>query len=559
MKILANAKYYLNYLYFNRGDSIIRDYFSSNQYNNAIKELAEEGYLQTYLIFKDLVKIYSDQYPLNNEESLFISEVKNKFISNIKYPQNCENYLRLIDFTENFIGDYRISDIELGKEFKINFLKCELELYKKELSKTLPIFEAVVIRKFVKILLEKLIIKNIDIIDISGYFPNPTVLRNYQKSLASHYIFREGMDNNKSDDNINIETKIKEEIELADAYYEQAKKNKIKTNQKIVYKQENKITIIIETLFRMKNLCNKIVHFVDKSLVEYNNINDYIIDILNEPRNENTDINIKISIDKVSQFIAFGNPNQKLMNDLKDYYKKFSDDYDSLKNQKLSLPDIYNINRLNNYKEKILRAKEKTDEDLSQLVLSEYDLNLTGEDIDFISKFLNKNIFNLDDIQIDNILGINQRNKDELNYFNNLLIKMNIKQKLKFCMTFKENIEIINIKRKIDKIIPLLNKIEEIENRIRDFNDNYQRVLNSLKDEINKIKITTNFLKRDDIFTQISKNEFIAIINDLFKNERINFFDNEINNFYLFIYLLKKKIYDENSYKLALNISEDYI
>ena len=30
-------------------------------------------------------------------------------------------------------------------------------------------------------------------IDINDYIPNPTVLRNYQKSLNSQYIFRKGI------------------------------------------------------------------------------------------------------------------------------------------------------------------------------------------------------------------------------------------------------------------------------------------------------------------------------------------------------------------------------
>ena len=43
MSILANAKYYMNYLYFYRGDTKIREYFTSDEYNRAIKELEEEG------------------------------------------------------------------------------------------------------------------------------------------------------------------------------------------------------------------------------------------------------------------------------------------------------------------------------------------------------------------------------------------------------------------------------------------------------------------------------------------------------------------------------------
>ena len=244
MQILANAKYYLNYLYFNRGDTKIREYFSSNEYNNAIKELSEEGYHKIYLEFQDPVKIYSNQYHLNTEETLFISQVRNKFKSKMKYPQNYNYYLTLIQFIENYIGFYRMPDIEFEKEFKINFLKCELELYKKELTKTLPIIkEAVILRKFVNILLKKLIIKYIDNIDINDYIPHPTVLCNYQKSLNSHYIFRKEIkdddkkEKNKINDDSNIEDKIKDEIKLADNYY-------VKKNSKITYKRENDISKI---------------------------------------------------------------------------------------------------------------------------------------------------------------------------------------------------------------------------------------------------------------------------------------------------------------------------
>ena len=95
-----------------------------------------------------------------------------------------------------------------------------------------------------------------------------------------------------------------------------------------------------------------------------NNSNNGNILILNKQKNENKDEKIKISINKISQIIAFGNPYHKLMKDLNTHYKKFFNDYNSLKQQKLSLPENYNINNINSYKEKISRAKEKMDRDL---------------------------------------------------------------------------------------------------------------------------------------------------------------------------------------------------
>ena len=121
MSILANVKYYLKYLYFNRGNTKIRDYFTLNEYYRAIKELAEEGYLAMFFKFQALAKIYSSIYPINTEESLFISQVENKyFINNI--DQNYDRYLSIIKFTENFIESYRESSIGSEKEFRINFM-----------------------------------------------------------------------------------------------------------------------------------------------------------------------------------------------------------------------------------------------------------------------------------------------------------------------------------------------------------------------------------------------------------------------------------------------------
>ena len=44
-----------------------------------------------------------------------------------------------------------------------------------------------------------------------------------------------------------------------------------------------------------------------------------------------------------------------------------------------------------------------------------------------------------------------------------------------------------------------------------------------------------------------------------FDYEFIDIFNAEINNFFLFIFLLKKGLYDEKSYKSAVDINEDYI
>ena len=59
MNFLSKMKYYLNYFNFYRGDEQIKNYFSSNQYYKAVKELTEEGYFQFLTKFKLLFSFVS--------------------------------------------------------------------------------------------------------------------------------------------------------------------------------------------------------------------------------------------------------------------------------------------------------------------------------------------------------------------------------------------------------------------------------------------------------------------------------------------------------------------
>ena len=81
MRALSNLRYYLNYLNILRGDNTIRNYFSSNESYQAIKELTEEGYPQFYDKFWEIVESYSNLYPLNTSELRFIKKIKRKNIS----------------------------------------------------------------------------------------------------------------------------------------------------------------------------------------------------------------------------------------------------------------------------------------------------------------------------------------------------------------------------------------------------------------------------------------------------------------------------------------------
>ena len=136
---------------------------------------------------------------------------------------------------------------------------------------------------------------------------------------------------------------------------------------------------------------------------------------------------------------------------------------------------------------------------------------------------------------------------------------MNVKERLKFNITFEENINLLNIKKKIETIKPNFEKIKEINDEINKFNINYEKEMAILKREIDNINISIKFIKREEIFTSITQEEFIEALESNYNKKNINYFSSEINNFYLYIYLLKNKLYDEKSYKSSVRINEDYI
>ena len=70
-------------------------------------------------------------------------------------------------------------------------------------------------------------------------------------------------------------------------------------------------------------------------------------------------------------------------------------------------------------------------------------------------------------------------------------------------------------------------------------------------DIYSRIKFNLNFEK--DIKTE----EFANYAKNLFMNEQIDLFSKEINNTFLYIYLLKKNLFNEIAYKSVVVTEED--
>ena len=136
---------------------------------------------------------------------------------------------------------------------------------------------------------------------------------------------------------------------------------------------------------------------------------------------------------------------------------------------------------------------------------------------------------------------------------------MNIKDKIQFNITFAYNLAIINYNKSIDILLNEFNKIEGINNSIQELNNYFKGELDKVIQESQNSDKIIKLINRDGIFVDIKKEEFVSILENEFKDENIDIFEPEINNFHFFTYLLKQGLYDENSYKSTKDISDDYI
>ena len=592
MRALSNLGYYLNYLNILRGDNTIINYFSSNENYQAIKELTEEGYPQFYDEFCQIVESYSNLYPLNTSELRFIKKIEKKNISKALTKNNNNYIIWDIKVTSefNYIKFFKECNKNINEHYQIEILKCEKELMRKNLEQIWPITEAVILRRFCKKLLEMLIKKNINLIDVENYIPDVQILNNYALSLSKNYM---AYMKNKKEESIDIEKEVKIIISNIENNNKlDVPKDKKKKNPKLKYYNEDHNDIkVIKSMLKMKTQCNQIIHF-NKKFADNLNINDYIynnfqiindefsfsleeeeekeeeekksegpkvvniINISNEPKPKK-DKNISIS--NVARFIAYGQPAMSTLKSLETFSenikikaKEIQKLINKLEKKKNNSDIDDRINDMNSIKSSI-------DEELPNLVINDYENHLSNDKISAFAKYFKDNFLNINDIPYNEVtINNNPIDRKYINYFNDLRRRMSIKNKLKFNVTFEANIYLINISKKLNKIISKLENIRTINNSINDLNRYYNEEMGKLNTEINNIKISIDFIKREQFFTEINQVEFVKTLESDFQTEQINYLNDEINNFYLYIYLLKRNVYDEKSYKFAI-VNDDYM
>ena len=140
----------------------------------------------------------------------------------------------------------------------------------------------------------------------------------------------------------------------------------------------------------------------------------------------------------------------------------------------------YQISGLIDYKQLIQGLKRNIKRDLSSLGLKKYDLDFSDDKIKSLALQFSKNPVNLNDIIIEDDDDADDDEDDsnkyegeeiDLEYFNGLRRQMNVKDKIKFNITFSYNLAIINYKKSINILLNEFNKIDRINNSIQELNN----------------------------------------------------------------------------------------
>ena len=568
MNIFGNMKCYFNhYLFGYRYDWALIEFFKV-PYNNAILRLNEEGY-DVEEKFSELINKYQSGIVLNNEESSFVLKVLLKSNSSKHLHEDIKsdvnNYKNAISemkanlrFAKNEMMIFRLKS-------HLSILKIHSNILQKEIQKLNPIVYAVLLRKLSKFLLEKLIYRYINDIDVINYVPSLEILKKYHSRLDGLKKF-------------DMAKKIKNEIdalELANLRFNNTI-NSEKTailKPSIIYKKDNDIIHIIQTLDTMKKYCNNVIHLNGFSRDIKFNFNDSlfggIIDgrnsfsidennnLIIRDNNNDFDESFKIELKKVIKYIAYGSLSPEIITKLRNLSNQIQTEMNNVK-------DILTIeNDANNWlkeKNNFFSIKNTITQLIKALKIPQYFKFLCTKNLQNVIGCVKKNKYKENDISTNN-LNINQDEREIISFINEKKRKLNIYEKIKFNCCFERNIQIYRLQKEIDNLEFSINRIngimEDFNMKKNNFNENYTEIVNDLELLDNSILI----FDRNLLFNKISVEQFINTLNEEFSdnNEKIDLLSNEINNFYLFIYLLKRNAYDEESYKTTAGINNDYI
>ena len=140
---------------------------------------------------------------------------------------------------------------------------------------------------------------------------------------------------------------------------------------------------------------------------------------------------------------------------------------------------------------------------------------------------------------------------------NRELDKLNIYSRIKFNLNFEKDMELVELKTKIDKIKNSIVIIDTFVNSLTALDSKLSQQMNIFKRKISLINNCLFSFDYSKIFVDLKTEEFSYYAKNLFMNEQIDLFSKEINNTFLYIYLLKKNLFNEIAYKSVVVTEED--
>ena len=517
MNVLKNVGEYINiHLFGYRYDYEIIKYFN-DPYRKAILTLYNEGYpvKEEYDRLLDEYKTINGH--LNLEELNYCLKYINPSNSNLDLLEIIE-LRRKIAHGNIFLLSLDTKYKTLAFEYKsqYNLLSLQSEILFKEFQKINPVFNAVLIRKLVKLIEEKLIYNYINYFDEENYTPKIDLLIKYKERINTFLL-------DKNDKNIKI--KIDKEI------LNLKKKNSIniideKNKPKIIYLVNNKITQIHKVLNIIRTHCNTIIHFDPNKEVEFN-LDGSLLD--------------KIKAEKFIE-IVYSNISNELLDKLIKLKNDFEDQLNSTKNllnKDQNYKAIDKLDLYNHSKNDILEDYSFVEDLMAKLKVPKFIEGLTKKEVKKIIKYINSNKYDYKEINIENCT------KEEdliLIKINNELKKMDIYSRIKFNLTFERDI----------KIIEFYNELKSYKASIESM-DNYNKIIDEFK-----AKFIKSYLKLKEEYKLI--NDCIIVfdfISNQFGGVKIDLFEKEINNIFLYIFLLKKNIYNEIAFKTTEGINDE--
>ena len=555
------GKYFFRYIWGYRYDYEIINYFSE-PYRNAIQNLYKDGYPVEDEYFRLINEYRKTHSPLNNEE-LEYAIFENKVVKKFALDLEIKDYKYKRDIIENksfiLLTLTKFYRQETNYKTQIKMLSINSEILSKEIRRINPVYNAVVIRKMVKFLEEKLIRTFIQYFDVENIHPKNDLLIKYKERVLELEF------DNKSECIANIDKLLAQKKEL-----NKTENKKIKP--KIKYLANNSITKIERIFHNLRKYCNSIIHFDPKKEVAFNLDSSIFGDIVTQTESKDPQNNLNhitteiqekkehyyVNISTIVDYIVHANlPNEelkKLSEIKKDFDIKFDSIFDLLKKDS-SYKKLNSLNLYEKSKEVIMENVELVQNLMEEINIPQFVKNLKKEDKNIIN-YVKHNKYNLKNIKIDNC---ENKEKERLVNLNRELNNLDFYSRIKFNLTLERDLELMKLKSELDNTVETIKTTDEVLEKLKALRSEFKQKLNEVQNKVSLINDCLFVFDYSKLFKEISVEDFSKCIKENFKDVTIDLFEEEINNIFLYIYFLKKNIYNEIAYKSIIGRQDDYI